>query len=154
MSREELRSRFGMVLRDTWLFEGTIAENIAYGKLDSSREEIVAAAKATRADFFIRRLPQGYDTMLTNDAENISVGQRQLLTIARVFLCDPSILILDEAASSIDTRTEMESGKAMNTLMQGRTSFVIANRLSTKDFHLELLTEPYVKVSLHTALII
>ena len=105
MSREELRSRFGMVLQDTWLFEGTIAENIAYGKPDASHEEIVAAAKAARADFFIRTLPQGYATVLTNDAENISVGQRQLLTIARVFLCDPSILILDEATSSVDTRT-------------------------------------------------
>ena len=131
MSREELRSRFGMVLQDTWLFEGTIAENIAYGKPDASREEIVAAAKAARADFFIRTLPQGYDTVLTNDAENISVGQRQLLTIARVFLCDSSILILDEATSSVDTRTEMEIGKAMNALMHGRTSFVIAHRLST-----------------------
>ncbi len=131
MSREELRSRFGMVLQDTWLFEGTIAENIAYGKPDASREEIVAAAKAARADFFIRTLPQGYDTVLTNDAENISVGQRQLLTIARVFLCDPSILILDEATSSVDTRTEMEISKAMNALMHGRTSFVIAHRLST-----------------------
>ena len=131
MSREQLRSRFGMVLQDTWLFEGTIAENIAYGKPDASREEIVAAAKAARADFFIRMLPQGYDTVLANDAENISVGQRQLLTIARVFLCDPSILILDEATSSVDTRTEMEIGKAMNSLMRGRTSFVIAHRLST-----------------------
>ena len=131
MSREELRSRFGMVLQDTWLFEGTIAENIAYGKPDASHEEIVAAAKAARADFFIRTLPQGYDTVLTNDAENISVGQRQLLTIARIFLCDPSILILDEATSSVDTRTEMEIGKAMNALMHGRTSFVIAHRLST-----------------------
>lgn len=131
MSREKLRSRFGMVLQDTWLFEGTIAENIAYGKPDASHEEIVAAAKAARADFFIRTLPQGYDTVLTNDAENISVGQRQLLTIARVFLCDPSILILDEATSSVDTRTEMEISKAMNALMHGRTSFVIAHRLST-----------------------
>lgn len=131
MSREELRSRFGMVLQDTWLFEGTIAENIAYGKPDASHEEIVAAAKAARADFFIRTLPQGYATVLTNDAENISVGQRQLLTIARVFLCDPSILILDEATSSVDTRTEMEISKAMNALMHGRTSFVIAHRLST-----------------------
>ena len=131
MSREELRSRFGMVLQDTWMFEGTIAENIAYGKPDASREKIVAAAKAARADFFVRTLPQGYDTVLTNDAENISVGQRQLLTIARIFLCDPSILILDEATSSVDTRTEMEIGKAMNALMHGRTSFVIAHRLST-----------------------
>ena len=131
MSRASLRSRFGMVLQDTWLFEGTIAENIAYGKPDASREEIIAAAKAARADFFIRTLPKGYDTVLTNDAENISIGQRQLLTIARVFLCDPSILILDEATSSVDTRTEMEIGKAMHALMKGRTSFVIAHRLST-----------------------
>ncbi len=131
MSRAGLRSRFGMVLQDTWLFEGTIAENIAYGRPDASREEIIAAAKAARADFFIRTLPKGYDTVLTNDAENISIGQRQLLTIARVFLCDPSILILDEATSSVDTRTEMEIGKAMHALMEGRTSFVIAHRLST-----------------------
>ncbi len=131
MSRAGLRSRFGMVLQDTWLFEGTIAENIAYGCPDASREEIIAAAKAARADFFIRTLPKGYDTVLTNDAENISIGQRQLLTIARVFLCDPSILILDEATSSVDTRTEMEIGKAMHSLMEGRTSFVIAHRLST-----------------------
>ena len=131
MSRASLRSRFGMVLQDTWLFEGTIAENIAYGKPDANREEIIAAAKAARADFFIRTLPKGYDTVLTNDAENISIGQRQLLTIARVFLCDPSILILDEATSSVDTRTEMEIGRAMHALMEGRTSFVIAHRLST-----------------------
>ena len=131
MSRAGLRSRFGMVLQDTWLFEGTIAENIAYGRPDASREEIISAAKAARADFFIRTLPKGYDTVLTNDAENISIGQRQLLTIARVFLCDPSILILDEATSSVDTRTEMEIGRAMHALMEGRTSFVIAHRLST-----------------------
>jgi len=131
MTRSELRSCFGMVLQDTWLFEGTIAENIAYGRPDASDEEIRAAAKAARADFFIRTMPQGYDTVLTNDAENISVGQRQLLTIARVFLADPAILILDEATSSVDTRTEMEIGKAMKALMKGRTSFVIAHRLST-----------------------
>ena len=122
---------FGMVLQDTWLFEGTIAENIAYGKPDASREEIIAAAKAARADFFIRTLPKGYDTVLGSDAETISAGQRQLLTIARVMLCDPAILILDEATSSVDTRTEMEISLAMNTLMKGRTSFVIAHRLST-----------------------
>ncbi len=131
MSRKNLRDSFGMVLQDTWLFEGTIAENIAYGRPDASRDEIAAAAKAARADFFIRTLPQGYDTVLSNDAENISVGQRQLLTIARVFLCDPAVLILDEATSSVDTRTEMEIGKAMKALMEGRTSFVIAHRLST-----------------------
>lgn len=131
MMRASLRSFFGMVLQDTWLFEGTIAENIAYGKPDATMEEIQAAARAARADFFIRTLPKGYDTVLTNDAENISIGQRQLLTIARVFLCDPAILILDEATSSVDTRTEIEIGKAMKALMHGRTSFVIAHRLST-----------------------
>lgn len=131
MTRGGLRNSFGMVLQDTWLFEGTIAENIAYGKPDATMEEIRAAAKAARADFFIRTLPKGYDTVLTNDAENISIGQRQLLTIARVFLCDPAILILDEATSSVDTRTEIEIGKAMRALMHGRTSFVIAHRLST-----------------------
>lgn len=131
LSRADLRRAFGMVLQDTWLFEGTIAENIAYGKPDASREEIIAAAKAARADFFIRTLPKGYDTVLGSDAETISAGQRQLLTIARVMLCDPAILILDEATSSVDTRTEMEISRAMNTLMKGRTSFVIAHRLST-----------------------
>ena len=131
LSRAGLRHAFGMVLQDTWLFEGTIAENIAYGKPDASREEIIAAAKAARADFFIRTLPKGYDTVLGSDAETISAGQRQLLTIARVMLCDPAILILDEATSSVDTRTEMEISLAMNTLMKGRTSFVIAHRLST-----------------------
>lgn len=131
LTRANLRQNFGMVLQDTWLFEGTIAENIAYGKPEATREEIVAAAKAARADFFIRTMPEGYDTVLTNDAENISVGQRQLLTIARVMLCNPPILILDEATSSVDTRTEMEIGKAMNALMRNRTSFVIAHRLST-----------------------
>lgn len=131
LSRAGLRQAFGMVLQDTWLFEGTIAENIAYGKPDASREEIIAAAKAARADFFIRTLPKGYDTVLGSDAETISAGQRQLLTIARVMLCDPAILILDEATSSVDTRTEMEISLAMNTLMRGRTSFVIAHHLST-----------------------
>lgn len=131
LSRAGLRQAFGMVLQDTWLFEGTIAENIAYGKPDASREEIIAAAKAARADFFIRTLPKGYDTVLGSDAETISAGQRQLLTIVRVMLCDPAILILDEATSSVDTRTEMEISLAMNTLMKGRTSFVIAHRLST-----------------------
>ena len=131
MSRSWLRSHFGMVLQDTWLFEGTIAENIAYGKPDATREEIVAAAKAARVDFFVRTMPKGYDTVLGNDTENISVGQRQLLTIARVVLSNPALLILDEATSSVDTRTEMEINRAMNALMENRTSFVIAHRLST-----------------------
>lgn len=131
LTRKELRNNFGMVLQDTWLFGGTVAENIAYGKPDATREEIVAAAKAAKVDYFIRTMPQGYDTVLENDGSNLSVGQRQLLTIARVFLCDPPILILDEATSSVDTRTEIEISKAMRKLMSGRTSFVIAHRLST-----------------------
>ena len=131
MTRAGLRENFGMVLQDTWLFGGTVAENIAYGRPDASREEIVAAARAAEADHFIRAMPQGYDTMLDNEAGNLSAGQRQLLTIARVFLCNPPILILDEATSSVDTRTEVEIGKAMAALMHGRTSFVIAHRLST-----------------------
>lgn len=131
MTRSNLRSNFGMVLQDTWLFGGTIAENIAYSKPDATREEIIAAAKAARVDFFVRTMPHGYDTVLSNDAENISIGQRQLLTIARVFLCNPAVIILDEATSSVDTRTEIEIGKAMRALMKNRTSFVIAHRLST-----------------------
>ena len=131
MTRSGLRHNFGMVLQDTWLFGGTVAENIAYGRPDAMREEIVAAAKAAKVDYFIRTMPQGYDTVLDNEAANLSAGQRQLLTIARVFLCNPPILILDEATSSVDTRTEVEIGKAMKKLMQGRTSFVIAHRLST-----------------------
>lgn len=131
MSRAALRNSFGMVLQDTWLFGGTIAENIAYGKPDADRQEIIAAAKAARADFFIRTMPDGYDTVLNTDTENISAGQRQLLTIARAFLCNPAVIILDEATSSVDTRTEQEIGKAMKALMKGRTSFVIAHRLST-----------------------
>ena len=131
MQRQKLRGIFGMVLQDTWLFEGTIAENIAYGKPDATREEIVQAAKAAKVDYFIRTMPQGYDTILDNEAANLSAGQRQLLTIARVFLCDPPIIILDEATSSVGTRTEVEIGKAMQKLMKGRTSFVIAHRLST-----------------------
>lgn len=120
-----------MVLQDTWLFGGTVAENIAYSKPDASRDEIIQAAKAAKVDYFIRTMPKGYDTMLDNEAANLSAGQRQLLTIARVFLCDPPIIILDEATSSVDTRTEVEIGKAMKKLMDGRTSFVIAHRLST-----------------------
>lgn len=131
LTRKTLRSNFGMVLQDTWLFNGTIAENIAYGKENATHAEIEAAAEMAKIHYFIKTMPQGYDTMLDNDAANISVGQRQLLTIARVFLCDPPILILDEATSSVDTRTEAEIVKAMSLLMQGRTSFVIAHRLST-----------------------
>ena len=131
ISRAALRENFGMVLQDTWLFEGTIAENIAYGKSGATREEIIEAAKIARADFFIRTMADGYDTILNNDTENISIGQRQLLTIARVVLCNPAILILDEATSSVDTKTEIEIVKAMKSLMQNRTSFVIAHRLST-----------------------
>ena len=131
LTRKGLRKNFGMVLQDTWLFGGTIAENIAYGKPDATREEIINAAKMAKVDYFIRTMPQGYDTVLENDASNLSVGQRQLLTIARVFLCNPPVLILDEATSSVDTRTEAEIGKAMKELMSGRTSFVIAHRLST-----------------------
>ena len=131
LTRKGLRKNFGMVLQDTWLFGGTIAENIAYGKPDATREEIINAAKMAKVDYFIRTMPQGYDTVIENDANSLSVGQRQLLTIARVFLCDPPVLILDEATSSVDTRTEAEIGKAMKELMSGRTSFVIAHRLST-----------------------
>lgn len=131
IARAKLRHKFGMVLQDTWLFQGTIAENIAYGKPNATREEIIAAAKAAHADFFICTLPKGYDTLLSSDAENISSGQRQLLTIARVMLANPPMLILDEATSSIDTRTEQEINKAMIKLMHKRTSFIIAHRLST-----------------------
>ena len=131
MTRSGLRKNFGMVLQDTWLFGGTVAENIAYSKPNATREEIVRAAKAAKVDYFIRTMPKGYDTILDNEAANLSAGQRQLLTIARVFLCDPPVIILDEATSSVDTRTEVEIGKAMKKLMDGRTSFVIAHRLST-----------------------
>ncbi len=131
MTREELRSHFGMVLQDTWLFMGSIKENIRYGRLEASDEEVVSAAKAAYADHFIRQLPGGYDFELNEDASNISQGQRQLLTIARAILSDPDILILDEATSSVDTRTEHIIQKAMEGLMKGRTSFVIAHRLST-----------------------
>ncbi|EQG14916.1 ABC transporter ATP-binding protein [Clostridioides difficile] len=131
LKRGELRTMFGMVLQDTWLFNGSIKENIAYSKSDATMDEIVRAAKSAREDHFIRTLPQGYDTILTEDASNLSQGQKQLLTIARAILSDPSVLILDEATSSVDTRTEVEIQKAMNNLMKGRTSFVIAHRLST-----------------------
>lgn len=131
MARPDLRANFGMVLQDAWLFDGTIAENIAYGRPDATREEIVRAAEMAHVDHFVRTMLQGYDTHIENDAETISQGQRQLLTIARVILCNPAILILDEATSSVDTRTERDIVQAMETLMHGRTSFVIAHRLST-----------------------
>ena len=131
MTRTDLRRQFGMVLQDSWLFEGTIADNIAYGRPDATREEVEAAARAAHVDFFVRTLPRGYDTMVENDGENLSQGQRQLLTIARAMLTDPAILILDEATSSVDTRTEQAIVRAMEAIMEDRTSFVIAHRLST-----------------------
>ena len=130
-NRGQLREMFGMVLQDTWLFQGTIMENIRYGRLDATDEEVIAAAKAAHADHFIRTLPGGYQMELNEDATNVSQGQKQLLTIARAILADNPILILDEATSSVDTRTEIQIKKAMNNLMKGRTSFVIAHRLST-----------------------
>lgn len=131
LKREDLRDIFGMVLQDTWLYNGTICENIRYGRQDASDEEVVHAADTAYADHFIRTLPGGYNMLLNEDATNISSGQKQLLTIARAVLSDPKILILDEATSSVDTRTEVLIQKAMNKLMQGRTSFIIAHRLST-----------------------
>lgn len=131
MTRHDLRSRYGMVLQDTWLCTGTVRENIAYGKPDATEEEIIEAAKAAHADSFIRRLPQGYDTMITGGGGNLSAGQRQLLCIARAMLCLPMMLILDEATSSIDTRTEMKIQSAFAKMMKGRTSFIVAHRLST-----------------------
>ncbi|WP_346915417.1 ABC transporter ATP-binding protein [Clostridium sp.] len=131
ISRSALRRQIGMVLQDTWLFEGTIAENIAYGKRDATREEIVAAAKAACCDHFIRTLPQGYDTVISSETSNVSQGQMQLLTIARAMMTNPTIMILDEATSSVDTRTEVEIQKALTKLMKDKTSFVIAHRLST-----------------------
>nr|WP_229757425.1 ABC transporter ATP-binding protein [Paenibacillus marchantiophytorum] len=131
MSRSHLRGLFGMVLQDTWLFNGTIRENIAYGRDGATEEDIVQAARAAYADHFIRTLPDGYSTILNEEASNLSHGQKQLLTIARAILADPTILILDEATSSVDTRTEVSIQRAMNNLMANRTSFVIAHRLST-----------------------
>lgn len=130
-NRRELRDAFGMVLQDTWLFKGTIMENIRYGRLDATDEEVIAAAKAAHADHFIKTLPGGYQMELNEDASNVSQGQKQLLTIARAILADNKILILDEATSSVDTRTEIAIQKAMDNLMKGRTSFIIAHRLST-----------------------
>ena len=131
VTRKELRANFGMVLQDTWLFKGTIAENIAYGKSDATREEIIEAAKLAKCDSFIRKLPQGYDTIITSENGMVSQGEQQLLTIARTILPNPKVMILDEATSSIDTKTEKDIQAVISQLMKGRTSFVIAHRLST-----------------------
>lgn len=131
LHRKDVRSLFGMVLQDTWLFNGTIAENLSYGRPDATREEVINAAKAAHADHFIRTLPQGYDTIISEDVDNISAGEKQLLTIARAILADLPMLIFDEATSSVDTRTEAAIQSAMDNLTRGRTSFVIAHRLST-----------------------
>lgn len=131
MSREDLRQHFAMVLQDTWLFTGTIYDNLKYGRETASHDEIIAAAKAAHVDEFVRQLPDGYDTVLNEEASNISQGQRQLITIARAFVADPEILILDEATSSVDTRTELQIQHAMSRLLKNRTSFVVAHRLST-----------------------
>ncbi|HHX60907.1 MAG TPA: ABC transporter ATP-binding protein [Epulopiscium sp.] len=140
LKREDLRSMFGMVLQDTWLFNGTIKENIMYGNINASETEMISAAKAARVDKFIRTLPEGYDTILNEEASNISQGQKQLITIARAILANPVVLILDEATSSVDTRTEIYIQRAMEELMKNRTSFVIAHRLSTiKDANLILV---------------
>ena len=142
LTRRELRGRIGMVLQDTWLFAGTIRDNIAYGRPDATEDEIVGAARASYVDRFVRSLPDGYDTLLDDEASNVSAGEKQLLTIARAFLSRPSVLILDEATSSVDTRTELLVQKAMNALRRGRTSFVIAHRLSTiRDADLILVME-------------
>lgn len=131
LTRDSLRSQYGMVLQDTWLFAGTIRENIAYGKEDATDEEIIRAAKLAHAHGFIKRLPEGYDTRISEDGGNISAGQKQLLCIARIMLLQPPMLILDEATSSIDTRTELKIQQAFQTMMEGRTSFIVAHRLST-----------------------
>ena len=131
MSRDELRDAMGMVLQDTWLFGGTIADNIAYGADNPTREKIIEAAVATHVDHFVRTLPDGYDTVIDDEGSSLSAGEKQLITIARAFLSEPVILILDEATSSVDTRTEVLIQRAMSSLRQGRTSFVIAHRLST-----------------------
>jgi ATP-binding cassette subfamily B protein len=142
MTREELRAKTGMVLQDTWLFGGTITDNIAYGAPNATHEEIVRAARATHVDHFVRTLPDGYDTVLDEEGSTVSAGERQLITIARAFLAEPAILILDEATSSVDTRTELLIQRAMLTLREGRTSFVIAHRLSTiRDADLILVME-------------
>lgn len=156
MSRESLHKEIGMVLQDAWIFTGTIAENIGYGKANATREEIEYVAKLAMADHFIRTLPQGYDTVLKQGGDDLSQGQRQLITIARAFLADPKILILDEATANVDTRTEVEVQKAMNTLLQGRTSIVIAHRLSTiknADFLLVVENGTIIEKGTHQELI-
>ena len=168
LSRQNLRNLFGMVLQNTWLFEGTVADNIAYGKKDASREEIIEAAKIAQCDHFIRTLPQGYDTIISSENGALSQGQQQLLTIARIILTNPPVVILDEATSSVDTRTEAHIQKAMETVTENRTSFVIAHRLSTienadlilvmkngdiieKGTHQELLQAPTLYASLYNS---
>ena len=168
LSRQNLRNLFGMVLQNTWLFEGTVADNIAYGKKDASREEIIEAAKIAQCDHFIRTLPQGYDTIISSENGALSQGQQQLLTIARIILANPPVVILDEATSSVDTRTEAHIQKAMETVTENRTSFVIAHRLSTienadlilvmkngdiieKGTHQELLQAPNLYASLYNS---
>ena len=168
LSRQNLRNLFGMVLQNTWLFEGTVADNIAYGKKDASREEIIEAAKIAQCDHFIRTLPQGYDTIISSENGALSQGQQQLLTIARIILANPPVVILDEATSSVDTRTEAHIQKAMETVTENRTSFVIAHRLSTienadlilvmkngdiieKGTHQELLQAPTFYASLYNS---
>ena len=168
LSRQNLRNLFGMVLQNTWLFEGTVADNIAYGKKDASREEIIEAAKIAQCDHFIRTLPHGYDTIISSENGALSQGQQQLLTIARIILANPPVVILDEATSSVDTRTEAHIQKAMETVTENRTSFVIAHRLSTienadlilvmkngdiieKGTHQELLQAPTLYASLYNS---
>jgi ATP-binding cassette subfamily B protein len=142
MRRSDLRSRIGMVLQDTWLFQGTIRDNIRYGRLDATDDEVLAAAKATFVDRFVHSLPNGYETIVDDEGANISAGEKQLITIARAFLADPALLILDEATSSVDTRTELLVQHAMAALRSDRTSFVIAHRLSTiRDADLILVME-------------
>nr|MBA3799199.1 ATP-binding cassette domain-containing protein [Geodermatophilaceae bacterium] len=142
MRRADLRSEIGMVLQDTWLFGGTIRDNIAYGNPEASEEQILAAARATYVDRFVRSLPDGYETVIDEEGSNVSAGEKQLITIARAFLADPSLLILDEATSSVDTRTEVLVQHAMAALRTDRTSFVIAHRLSTiRDADLILVME-------------
>lgn len=156
VSRESLHNTVGMVLQDAWIFTGTIADNIGYGKPNASREEIEYVAKLAMADYFIRTLPDGYDTVLKRGGDDLSQGQRQLITIARAFLADPTILILDEATANVDTRTEVEVQKAMNTLLKGRTSIVIAHRLSTiknADFLLVVENGTIVEQGTHHELI-
>ena len=157
IKRDELRSHMGMVLQDTWLFNGTIRANIAYGVDDASDEAIERAARAAHVDHFIHTLPEGYDTVINEEASNISAGQRQLITIARALLADPEILILDEATSSIDTRTERLVQRAMNELTSTRTSFVIAHRLSTirdADLILVLRDGDIVEMGTHEQLLL